>query len=240
MRYPLHRLLTAVPVLTQSAMRNYSVSLLLSVSLLGGASSIMLPTSSRRVPTSRQAVLPTPLARRVGAAAYQEVVRPIRRSPAGWFFTDVNCRPFDDLSVEGRLFLATNVAFAACGCAMTTAGGSPAMGLMCELCGVFSTFYHWAQLRVGGTSHPFVQLALLFDYVCALPTVVGGLIYAASAAIAGVHVPLAAIACGISAVVAFVVACLPVCHEPRRYMLVHGLWHVFGAAAGSILAMGVR
>ena len=102
--------------------------------------------------------------------------------------------------------------------------------------GRFSTFYHWAQLRLGGTSHPFVQLALLFDYMCAFPTIGGGLAYAAAAVSAGAHLPLSAVVCGIGAGVAFVVACLPICHEPRRYMLVHGLWHVLGAAAAFILA----
>ena len=102
----------------------------------------------------------------------------------------------------------------------------------------FSTFYHWAQLRLGGTSHPFVQLALLFDYMCAFPTLGGGLAYAAAAVSSGAHLPIGAVVCAIGAVVAFVVACLPVCHKPRRYMLVHGLWHVLGAAAGFFLATG--
>ena len=74
-----------------------------------------------------------------------------------------------------------------------------------------------------------MQLALLFDYMCAFPTLGGGLAYAVAAVSSGAHLPIGAVVCAIGAVIAFVVATLPVCHKPRRYMLVHGLWHVLGA-----------
>ena len=206
--------------------------ILLTLGLLGCTSGLALNTA---------ALVPSPsgarpeLLRRFSAATYREVVRPARKSIPG-LFSYVNCRPFDELTTEGRFFLATNVAFALTGGAMAMQGGSPCLGVCFELAGTFSTFYHWAQLRLGGTSHPFVQLALLFDYMCAFPTIGGGLAYAAAAVSSGAHLPLGAVVCAIGAIVAFVVACLPVCHKPRRYMLVHGLWHVLGAAAGFFLA----
>ena len=209
-------------------------------------------------------VLPAvPLVRRLSATTYREVLRPARELLPPGSFSYVDCRPFDDLTTEGRWFLATNLCFALTGGVFATAGGSPSLGVCFELAGThadsrlkpskphrrvpaltlartildrFSTFYHWAQLRLGGTSHPVVQIALLFDYLCAFPTIGGGLAYAGAAVSAGAHLPLGAILCGGGATVAFVAACLPVCHEPRRYMLVHGLWHVQGAAAGLILA----
>ena len=195
---------------------------------------LVLPTTAGiAMPASVQA---SPLARRISLSTYREVLRPARRTTP-WLFSYVDCKPFDDLTLEGRWFLATNLAFVAAGGAMCTTGGSPALGMMFELAGTFSTFYHWAQLRLGGTAHPFVQIALLIDYLCAIPTLLGGGLYAASAVATGAHLPLAAVACGIGAMLAFVVACLPACHEPRRYMLVHGMWHVLGAAAGFIVAL---
>lgn len=207
-----------------------SARLLLSFGLLGRAAGLS-PAVTRASPNRER----SELLRRAAAATYQEVLRPARNLVPG-LFSYVDCRPFDDLTVEGRLFLATNLCFALTGGAMAMEGGSPGMGVCFELAGTFSTFYHWAQLRLGGTSAPFVQLALLFDYVFALPTIGGGISYAAAAVSAGAHLPLGAILCGIGATVAFVLACLPVCHEPRRYMLIHGLWHVLGSAAGFILA----
>ena len=234
--------------------------ILLTLGLLGCTSGLALNTA---------ALVPSPsgarpeLLRRFSASTYQEVLRPARNLIPG-LFSYVDCRPFDELTTEGRWFLATNLAFMATGGAMAMEGGSPGLGVCFELAGTclatgsnrtaaartltpkpndarssvrrFSTFYHWAQLRLGGTSHPFVQLALLFDYMCAFPTIGGGLAYAATAVSAGAHLPLGAVVCGVGAGVAFVVACLPVCHKPRRYMLVHGLWHVLGAASAFILA----
>ena len=50
-------------------------------------------------------------------------------------FSYVDCRPFDELTIEGRLFLATNLAFALTGGAMAMEGGSPGLGVCFELAG---------------------------------------------------------------------------------------------------------
>lgn len=99
---------------------------------------------------------------------------------------------------------------------MATVGGSPVLGVLLELAGTFSIGYHWAQLKVGGTTHPTVQFALLLDYLCAIPTFLAGLAYASTAAATGAGVPLAAAACGVGAVAAFVAGWLPAFHEPKR------------------------
>tara|TARA_B110001452_G_scaffold112048_1_gene92923 strand:- start:1276 stop:1926 length:651 start_codon:yes stop_codon:yes gene_type:complete len=183
------------------------------------------------------------MARRVNVVTRREVLRPLRRTVyqasqtsevASYVLSYKDCAPFDEHTLEGRFFLATNLAFYLTGAVMSTS--SPALGALCEMAGTCSIGYHWAQLRVGGTSHPTVQTALLLDYLCALPTVVFGMAYAASAVSAGADVPLAAGACGLASFVCFIYASLPACHEPRRYMLVHGLWHVLGAFTGYLLA----
>lgn len=185
------------------------------------------------------------MARRASVLTRKEVLRPLRRTIsevaesseiASYVFSYKDCAPFDEHTLEGRFFLATNLAFYLTGSVMSTS--SPALGALCEMAGTCSIGYHWAQLSVGGgsTSHPTVQMALLLDYLCALPTVAFGMAYALSAASAGADVPLAAGACGLASFVCFIYACLPACHEPRKYMLVHGMWHVLGAFTGYLLA----
>ena len=76
------------------------------------------------------------------------------------------------------------------GIAFMGPGGSPALGLLADLAGTFSVWYHWEQLRHGGTNHPSVQLAMLFDYAFAIPSVFLGVAYAASL---GAALPIAAV-----------------------------------------------
>lgn len=62
------------------------------------------------------------------------MLRPGRNLIPG-LFSYVDCRPFDELTIEGRLFLATNLAFTATGAAMAMEGGSPGLGVCFELAG---------------------------------------------------------------------------------------------------------
>ena len=78
----------------------------LALGLLGCTAGLALNTA---------ALVPSPsgarpeLLRRFSATTYQEVVRPARKSIPG-LFSYVNCRPFNELTTEGRFFLATNLA----------------------------------------------------------------------------------------------------------------------------------
>ena len=114
------------------------------------------------------------------------------------------------------------------GAALCTTGGDPLLGALTECAGAASVGYHYAQLKLGGEpQRPLVQLAMLVDYAFALPTLVGGLFYAIHL---GDALPASALVCSALAFAALVGGWL--FESPRSYMLLHGLWHVLGAAAG--------
>ena len=112
-------------------LRRSGMHTFLALGLLGCSTGLALNTA---------ALVPSPsgarpeLLRRFSATTYQEVVRPARKSIPG-LFSYVNCRPFNELTTEGRFFLATNLAFALTGGAMAMQGGSPALGVCFELAG---------------------------------------------------------------------------------------------------------
>ena len=98
--------------------------------------------------------------------------------------------------------------------------------LQCATAG--SLCYHYTQLRLGGDpQRPLVQLAMLVDYVFALPTIIFG---ASCAASLGDALPTSVL---LYAAASFgALAAGWVFEKPREYMFWHGLWHIFGAAAG--------
>lgn len=157
--------------------------------------------------------------------------RPIVRV-GGWIFSYADVRPFDETTAEAQLFLATNIAFLIAGAEFSSVGDAPGIGLLCDLAATASVGYHYAQVRLGGTQRPTVQLAMLVDYLTALPTIAIGANYALQL---GDAMPVSALELGAAA---FLCLGSGWCVEgPRVYMLVHGLWHIFGALAGRELAL---
>jgi len=96
-----------------------------------------------------------------------------------WVFTYADTRPYGLDTWEARLFLLSNVGFFAAGGLVAGPGGAPPLGLGLELAGACSCRYHYEQCRLGGTSLPAVQAAMALDYCTALPSIVGGVLYAA-------------------------------------------------------------
>jgi hypothetical protein len=215
----------------------------LAACLLSTGVAAVASTGSSRVPTPsvRSAAAPTPLTAkprpaplalaRSATAATLRAVRPVLGTNR-WLFSYADLRPYTDVSPEGLAFLATNLGFLATGAVVGTSGGAPALGLLLELAGTFSIGYHWSQCRLGGTRRPLVQLAILLDYAFAVPSVLGGLWYAAAL---GSAVPLSAIALAAASLVCLALGW--VYDGPRSYMVVHGLWHLLGCAAGYQLAL---
>ncbi|KAL1519907.1 hypothetical protein AB1Y20_023396 [Prymnesium parvum] len=183
---------------------------------------------------SQPAAAPKQLTRKAAAALYNSQLR----RNLGWFLQYADLRingTGSERTLEGALFLSTNLAFVVAGGAFSGVGHAPAIGLMCDLAGTFSIWYHWEQCRLGGTKHPSVQLAMLFDYALAIPTVCVGLLYAASL---GPDLPISAVVLSALAFSSLVAGWFY--DKPRQYMLVHGLWHLFGAAAGVQLAQATE
>ena len=194
--------------------------------------SVLVATASARVAQQRPLLLGS---REATAAAVRTVLRPVRRTrrglPSGRYLLEyADVRPYDERSAECQLFLATNVAFFAVGGCV--AGGEPLLALQLELAGVCSVWYHLNQCSYGGTRHPLVQLAMLVDYAFAVPAALRALVLAAEL---GDAVPDSALALAVAAVAALVAGW--VWDGPRSYMVVHGMWHVFGAIAAYQIAM---
>jgi len=143
-----------------------------------------------------------------------------------WCLSYEDLAPYNENSIEGRLFLATNLAFFGAGQSVMMSGSSFAFGALLDLAGTFSIFYHWAQLRYGGSDRPEVQLAICLDYATALPSIFLGGFYALEL---GPAVPASSVICTI---IAF--SCLARgwdVKRPEEYLLYHSFWHIFGAAS---------
>lgn len=176
--------------------------------------------------------LPTRIARHAAAALHRSQFR----RHASWLLHYADLRTNGTLvnvqqTPEGVAFLATNLAYVAAGAAFAGPGNAPLIGAMFDLAATFSVWYHWEQCRCGGTAHPSVQLALLFDYAVAVPTAIAGLAYATAL---GPNLPIAGLVYGLVAATSFVAGWF--FSKPRQYMVLHGAWHLFGAAAGAELA----
>ena len=149
--------------------------------------------------------------------------RPLRDS---WAFYYADTSPLTAADPEGCAFLATNIGFAITGAALSSTS-QPALGALTECATAGSLLYHYAQLQLGGSpQRPLVQLAMAIDYVFALPTIVLGTLCAASLDALPPSVTLLSLAAFASLAAGWRF------EKPREYMLCHGLWHVFGAAAG--------
>ena len=195
----------------------------------------LAPATSYLQPPNR----PYLVSREISAAATRNILRPARRLrsklPQGrWLLEYADVRPLDEGSPEAALFLATNIAFFSVG-GLLAGGSTPLLALQMELAGCGSVWYHWNQVCYGGTNHPAVQLAMLVDYLFAVPT---ALRFAQMTIQLGVDVPAPALACAAGAVATLAAGW--VWDGPRQYMVLHGLWHLFGAAAIYQVALVVQ
>ena len=83
-----------------------------------------------------------------------------------WAFTYANLEPYALDTPEAWLFLATNIPFFFVGNQMTTFGGNPTLGILTELAGTASCWYHLRQVQLGGNRQRGVQLALTLSEPC--------------------------------------------------------------------------
>ena len=75
---------------------------------------------------------------------------------------------------------------------------------------------------------PAVQLAMMVDYAFAIPSVILFVPYALQL---GDALPVGAVACAAAALASLAAGW--VWDGPRQYFVLHGAWHVLGAAAAS-------
>ena len=152
------------------------------------------------------------------------ITRPLLQD--NWLFSYADTSPIAPSDPEGIAFLATNVGFAATGAAI--APYDPSYGVLLECATAASICYHYCQLRLGGDpQRQVVQLSILIDYMFAVPSLIVGIGYAASL---GDALPISVPLFGIAAFATLIAAWF--FDAPREYLVLHGLWHIFSAAAG--------
>ena len=144
----------------------------------------------------------------------------------GWALTYADLSPETQNTPVGQAFLASNLAYAGAGLALSIQGDL-FLGLLVECASVASFVYHYSQLDEA-SKNDTVRFALFVDYVMAFASIFAGLGYIL---MDGQIPPIEGL---ISAAVAisFFLLGNTVCSEGMAYVVVHSLWHVFSAYCG--------
>lgn len=147
-----------------------------------------------------------------------------------WVFAYAETRPYNETTAEGAAFLATNALYPVAGVAL--GAQDPVFGAIIECATAGSLLYHYSQLHLGGSpQRQLVKLCMLIDYIFAIPALIYGTFYAASL---GAAVPLGAEVCAVLAFASLLAGWIWT--SPREYIVLHGLWHIFGASAGILMS----
>mmetsp|Transcript_7931 Transcript_7931/g.16092 ORF Transcript_7931/g.16092 Transcript_7931/m.16092 type:complete len:288 (-) Transcript_7931:32-895(-) len=147
----------------------------------------------------------------------------------GWAMSYADLHPENTSTPVGQAFLASNIAYAAAGTALSMQGDL-FLGLLIELVSVASFAYHYTQLDKDSKTDT-VRFALFIDYVMAFTSIFVGLGYML---MDGQLPPIDGV---ISAAVgmSFFLLGLTVCAEGMAYVVVHSLWHVFSAYCAYVI-----
>lgn len=147
----------------------------------------------------------------------------------GWALSYADLHPENQSTPVGQAFLASNIAYAAAGTALSMQGDL-FLGLLVELVSVASFAYHYTQLDKSSKTDT-VRFALFIDYVMAFTSIFVGLGYM----LMDGHLPpidgVISAALGMS----FFFLGLTVCADGMAYVVVHSLWHVFSAYCAYVI-----
>lgn len=146
-----------------------------------------------------------------------------------WALSYADLSPSTPRTIEGQVFLATNVGYAIAGIILGTQGDWFFAGLT-ELAGIVSFWYHYIQLEYG-KDRSEVRLALLTDYFTAGAALLTGGYYMADMGISAV--PFEALISGAVAII-----CLSLCWVWEfgiPYIFWHSLWHLGSAYTGYLI-----
>jgi hypothetical protein len=138
-------------------------------------------------------------------------------------------RKFDN-QPPGYLFLATNLGFFLVG-PILKQNGEPLFAVLVELAGLASTYYHFGQLKYG-PDNPIVLRALLADYVIAAMTTLAFTITLFTSQLSVQSAE--SLACSLAGLVCLILSWVYEFGYP--YLILHGSWHVFSAAATYLVA----
>jgi hypothetical protein len=180
----------------------------------------------------------------------EPVQKVLDESTGGWALSAANLAPDSHKTINGKVFLATNIGYAVAGLVLTVRGDFW-FGLMTDLAAIASFNYHYQQLlgsepkngdkptptmTSGGLADPVqtpeMRLALLIDYFVASVSILTGAFYLwetgqmDSLPVEAVEVAVLSLGC--------LAACW-VWEAGQPYMIFHSLWHLFSAYAGYLI-----
>ena len=153
----------------------------------------------------------------------------IDSATGGWGLSYADLHPETPQTPLGVAFLATNACYAFGGLVLGVQG-EWTLGLLTEVAGIVSFWYHYSQLNFG-QDRKEVRLALLIDYFTAGTALLCGAVYMAQMGIDSV--PFESLVWGGASVV-----CLTLCWVKEVgywYLFWHSLWHIGSAYTGYLV-----
>ena len=153
----------------------------------------------------------------------------IDSATGGWGLSYADLHPETPQTPLGIAFLATNACYAFGGLVLGVQG-EWTLGLLTEVAGIVSFWYHYSQLNFG-QDRKEVRLALLMDYFTAGTALLCGAVYMAQMGIDSV--PFESLVWGGASVV-----CLTLCWVKEVgywYLFWHSLWHIGSAYTGYLV-----
>lgn len=153
----------------------------------------------------------------------------IDSATGGWGLSYADLHPETPQTPLGVAFLATNACYAFGGLVLGVQG-EWTLGLLTEMAGIVSFWYHYSQLNFG-QDRKEVRLALLIDYFTAGTALLCGAVYMAQMGIDSV--PFESLVWGGASVV-----CLTLCWVKEVgywYLFWHSLWHIGSAYTGYLV-----
>lgn len=157
------------------------------------------------------------------------IAEQIDSATGGWGLSYADLHPETPQTPLGVAFLATNACYAFGGLVLGVQG-EWTLGLLTEVAGIVSFWYHYSQLNFG-QDRKEVRLALLIDYFTAGTALLCGAVYMAQMGIDSV--PFESLVWGGASVV-----CLTLCWVKEVgywYLFWHSLWHIGSAYTGYLV-----
>lgn len=144
-----------------------------------------------------------------------------------WLFSYADLAPYSTSSIEGLVFLATNLFYSYVGIVLFQNNQS-FYSLVIEIAGVVSMYYHWCQLNYGPNNQQVIK-ALILDYFIACSTIILITYYAFQFYSITTIVPFSCISLALVALSSLGLSWKYEYGLP--YMMYHGLWHILSAYA---------
>lgn len=160
---------------------------------------------------------------------YRDAVDLVESNKESWVLTYADLSRYNSNTLEGKLFLASNILYTIVG--LATLQSQPWYSSVVEIAGFFSFLYHGSQILLGPDRNE-VRMFLLFDYVFAIVSVLVCTLSFINLSL-DPNIPSASLllplVLGLTSIAMLFKAWSD--ESGMNYLCYHGLWHVFSALA---------